>query len=476
MSTNDLLTDLRAKRAHATARMTQILDQSEQRDGKMLASEKREFDKINGQVAILDTQIEKFQSDVDAREEGNRRKAELGMFDAVPRSPDGMDGGRGHTYYRGGPHSYLRDLAYAAIGSHPRAPEANERLQRHGHEMEIDARANPNGIACRMLGGPAALEERAGLTTVTGAGGTFVPPIYLVADYVPLQRPHRPFADAITTQQLPHGTDSINIPKINTGTAVASQATQNTAVLETDLTDAYLTSPVVTIAGQQTVSLQLLEQSPISFDEVVLEDMVRALHAELDRQCINGSGASGQLQGLLNIPSFVTVAYTDASPTVPKLWSKLSLAIETVHANRFAPPTAIFMTPLRWAWFLAALDSTNNRPLVVPIEQGPYNALAVNTDPVSEGRVGSVGGIPVYVDPAIPSNLGAGTNQDPVIVLRTPDIFLWEGGVTTRALPQTLGNQLSILFQTYQYAAYLANRYVSASAAVNGTGTIAPAL
>jgi hypothetical protein len=133
------------------------------------------------------------------------------------------------------------------------------------------------------------------------------------------------------------------------------------------------------------------------------------------------------------------------------------------------------MTPLRWAWLVASEDS-QNRPLVVPNNQGPFNAYGINEIVESQGHVGSFAGLPVHVDAQIPTNLGAGTNQDPIIVLRAPDIYLYEGALTTRALPQTLGNRLSVLFQVYEYAAYIANRYTAASAAVNGTGTIQPTL
>ena len=80
----------------------------------------------------------------------------------------------------------------------------------------------------------------------------------------------------------------MNVPKLNTGTAVAPQYPQNTEVTETDLTDSWQSSNVVTIAGNQTVSQQLLDQSPVAFDAVVFRDLVAAFAQETDAAVLNG--------------------------------------------------------------------------------------------------------------------------------------------------------------------------------------------
>ena len=49
-----------------------------------------------------------------------------------------------------------------------------------------------------------------------------------------------------------------------------------------------------------------------------------------------------------------------------------------------------------------------------------------------------------------------------------------EGPTMVRALPQTLGNQLSILLQVYRYVVVFGNRYPDATAVVGGTGLVTP--
>jgi hypothetical protein len=49
-----------------------------------------------------------------------------------------------------------------------------------------------------------------------------------------------------------------------------------------------------------------------------------------------------------------SVTYTTSTPTVAGVYSKVADGIRQVHEGIFLPPSAIFMHPRRWAWFLAA--------------------------------------------------------------------------------------------------------------------------
>jgi len=82
--------------------------------------------------------------------------------------------------------------------------------------------------------------------------------------------------------------------------------------------------------------------------------------------------------------------------------------------------------PLRWAWFLASLDS-QNRPLIVPQGQPGFNAIALQNRVAPEALVGNIQAIPVVASASIPTTNGAGTNEDVIGVLSTDQIKLWEG-------------------------------------------------
>jgi hypothetical protein len=76
----------------------------------------------------------------------------------------------------------------------------------------------------------------------------------LMDQYIELARPGGAFANLVQRQPLPGGTDSVNIPKILTGTSVGIQAADNQPVVDVDLTDTSINAPVRTISGQQGVA------------------------------------------------------------------------------------------------------------------------------------------------------------------------------------------------------------------------------
>lgn len=314
-------------------------------------------------------------------------------------------------------------------------------------------------------------QERA----VGSSGNTFAPPLWLVDEFVKLARAGRTTADLCQQNDLPSGVSSINLPTVATGTTTAVQATQNTSVSNTDMTVSSVSSGITTISGQQQVSMQLLQQSGIPFDEVILGDLVASYAAQIDGQVIAGSGASGQLSGITTIAGTNAVTYTQASPVFAgsgQFYSQILNAIQAVYTNRFLAPDVIVMHPRRWNWVLAALDG-QNRPLVVP--NGPaFNQPAVTGGPAAEGYSGTLAGIPVYVDPNIPTNGGAGTNQDEVFVMRREDLWLFESPLQSASFDATYANQATILFRVLAYSAFIPNRYPKAISIISGTGLVTP--
>jgi HK97 family phage major capsid protein len=362
-----------------------------------------------------------------------------------------------HVYQRGGRTSYFRDLTTISLNREGRSG-ALERMERNRREVEVDVReAQARG------------EVRA-LTTVDGAGGDFVPPLWMVNEFIALARAGRVTADRVRQQALPAGTDSINVPRLATGTAVAEQTTQNTAVQNTDATTSSLAATVTTLAGQQVVSVQLVEQSPINLDDILLADLAADYAIKLDTFVLSNNSA-GKL-GILNVSSINSVTYTDGTPTVPELYPKIADAVQQIHTGRFMPPDAIIMHPRRWAFFLASFD-TASRPLVTPYAGG-MNVVGETGGVVSQGYVGTLQGLPVYVDPNIPINLGAGTNEDRIIVARFDDLILWEGNARSEAFRETYANQLSVLLRFYNYVAFTGGRYPKAISVISGTGLVTP--
>lgn len=300
----------------------------------------------------------------------------------------------------------------------------------------------------------------------------FVPPLWLVDQYIDLPRFGRQTANLCRNMPLPSGTDSINLPKVATGTATGVQTADAGSVTSTDMTDTFVNAPVRTIAGQEDVALQLLDQSPVAFDEIVFNDLIADYNMRLDIQVINGSGSSGQHTGILNVSGINAITYTDATPTLPEMYPSFAQGASKIFKNRKLPATAAVVLPSVWYWATAQLDTTN-RPLIVPPQVG-WNPAGTQMDlATGEGPAGMLSmGLPAYLDGNLPTNLGAGTNETRTIIARFLDLYLWEGALQTRVLQEVLSGTLQVRFQVYAYSAFMANRRPEAISVVSGTGMV----
>ncbi|WP_448222451.1 phage major capsid protein [Gordonia iterans] len=410
-----------------------------------------EFRKFTAEIKEKDSEIAAFDERIAELSEEIERDAKLSEGAAAVRRAQARAQvlTEARTYEKGNGRSYLQDVMRKQLNLDADGT-AGERLARHAMEVRTD-------------------KEYRDLDRTDGTGGYFVPPAWLLDQFASLARAGRAVANVVTSQPLPGGTDSINIPKVLTGTETGVQTADNTAITETDLTDTSVNAPVRTIAGHQDVSLQLLDQSPVNFDQVVFSDLVADYATKVDQQVIGGSGTSGQVLGIRSTVGIETVTVADADPRL--LYAKLADAVQRVHTQRFQPPTVIAMHPRRWAALQAATD-TNGRPILPQSSANPSNAIGTLGEVASEGVVGSLHGLPVVTDPNIPTTVS--TTQDVVLVLRASDLLLFESGIRTRVLPEVGAKNLTVGLQVYGYIAFTAGRYPKSIVEVGGAGLVAP--
>ncbi len=412
-------------------------------------------DNATAAVDAAQAEVARYQSEIQEEERMSALQAQV--RETAPRPTGGARVTSEPEVYRRGDHttSYFRDLTRAQTRTGTGIAEAGERLIRNSRRFADEVRnASP--------------EQVRALSTTDGAGGDFVPPLWLINQFIELARPGRVTADLVNGQVLPGGTDIISLPRLATGTAVAQQATQNTALQNTDATTNSVSAQVVTVGGLQSLAQQLLDQSPINMDEILLEDLASDYAVKADVFVISNSGTN--VNGILNAGGTASNVTATTLTGAGSVWSKLAEAIATIHTTRFMPPTAIVMHPRRWAFFLSSVDASG-RPLVTP---DALNPLAFQNGVVSAGRVGTMQGLPVYTDPNLPTNLGAGTNQDPILLMRERDILFYESTPRAEASIQPGFNTLTVTLRFYRYAAIHAQRFPKSIAVLNGVGLVAP--
>jgi HK97 family phage major capsid protein len=217
------------------------------------------------------------------------------------------------------------------------------------------------------------------------------------------------------------------------------------------------------------MSTQLFEFSNPGMDEILFRDLARDYATKLDVQVISGSGSSGQLLGLRIVSGINAITYTSGSPTAALLFSSIANAVSQV-TGAFGTPDTIAMHPRRWAYLLASSDSTGR-----PLFNGNFNAMGNGDNAISDGSAGSLMGLRVIVDPNLPTNIGAATNQDVVLVYDSSQIFLWEEGAPRTRVFEDIGSgTLTVRLRVHGYAALMANRLPTMISAIGGTGLVAP--
>jgi hypothetical protein len=124
---------------------------------------------------------------------------------------------------------------------------------------------------------------------------------------------------------------------------------------------------------------------------------------------------------------------------------------------------------------LGALDS-QNRPLVVPEVNSASNAVGVcSLSRRPRAAVGTMRGLPVFLDANIPITLGTGTNEDLIIVARFRDDLLFEDPVPTVAVYEgVLSANLQVRILCHGYFAFTFARYAKANPIISTIGLNTP--
>lgn len=433
------------------ARIDSIIDSVEQRgDADLTDAESAELAQLRSDVAANDEARASLSSRIaDLEQRAADREAARAAAAALP-TPVVRVGSEARTYRPDVEHSFFADL-YAQTFRQGDVAGAEQRLQRHGLETRDVTVSTFNGL---------------------------VPPRYLLDQFAPLARSGQPFLNALNDRPLPADGVSLVIPRVTTGSAAAMTA-EAAGFNEQDMVTTDLTVSVNLVTAQQDVSRTLFMRGGSVVDQVIFPDLLAALAVATDVSAINGNGTAPQHRGILQVAGINAVTFTSGSPTVALFWPKLADAVQRINALRFAPATAIFMHPRRWGWVASAVETTTGRPVFEFQNQPPGYAtnsvIGLGVAAQYGQIVGSLMGLPVITDANIPTNLGAGTNEDIVIVARTTDVLLWDSPEMTFSFEQTMSTSPGqVRLAAGKFQAFTAGRYPAAISTIGGTGLIAP--
>jgi hypothetical protein len=366
-------------------------------------------------------------------------------------------GAEERTYNRGNDRKgsqFVRDITQQFLY---RNMEAEQRLLRHMQEERVER----SQYLTRAAG--------------TGAFAGLTVPQYLTDMYAPAVAALRPFADACNHHDLPSDGMTVNISRITTATSAALQASENTAVSETNIDDTLLTENVQTAAGQQTLSRQAIDRGT-GVEEIVMDDLFRRYATALDSTLINTATT-----GL----AAVSASQTYTTPvTAPGTYSQIIGAAATVETTLlgWAQPDLVVMHPRRWYKLLSAVGP--NWPMIYGTNPAdPVQASGMNSGlGYAKGIRGTLAnGMRVCVDANVSTVCLAtaltGGTQDQIYVVPSQECHLWEdpqAPVFIRA-EQPAAASLGVLLVLYGYFAYTFRRFTNATVNINGAALVPPA-
>jgi hypothetical protein len=203
---------------------------------------------------------------------------------------------------------------------------------------------------------------------------------------------------------------------------------------------------VSTISGQVDVSRHLFKLSNPSIDAAITDDLSRAHAQALDVEIANGTASSGRTRGLLNWSGILSVSgtVTNASTFLASLWAAYSqLAYGSGYGAANAEGYVTILHPRRAAWLAAGVSGT------LP----PGTSLVPGQLVVSAG---------------VPSNLGAGTNEDVALVVEKSQVVLLSSAVSVRVYEEVLSSTLTVRVQAARVGFAVLVKNATAIAKVTG--------
>lgn len=199
-----------------------------------------------------------------------------------------------------------------------------------------------------MMGGKAKfarLEVKTAIVNATGQNQPLVPDMRVPGIITPPQR-------LFTVRDLmPVGRTSSNLIQYtkenvftnNAGPQYSSPAYENVTKPESGITFTLANAPVVTLAHWIPVSRQVLDDAP-QLQSYVNGRLMYGLKLEEEDQLLNGSGASGNISGLLTSGNFTAYNRTTAGDTKIDV---LRRSITQAALSEY-PVDAIVMNPADW--------------------------------------------------------------------------------------------------------------------------------
>jgi HK97 family phage major capsid protein len=258
----------------------------------------------------------------------------------------------------------------------------------------------------------------------TGNNAGLIPTRQLTEIINPLSNADRPAVDSISRGVLPDAGMTFEIPKI-TAVPVVQVEPEADAIIETGMTNSFLSVDVKKYAGGQTFSVELLDRSsPAFFDELV-KQMEYAYALATDNAVLNGLATGGTDGG-------------NRTMTADNLLDFVSDAGVSIYTSTLGTAQNILVSPAQWGAIQNLADAGR------PIYQNLIGNFNQAGDLASNRLLGNLLGLNFRVDRAL-----SGTGDNTIMIVN-PDSYTWYESPRVRLQTNVaLNGQIEVSYYGY---------------------------
>jgi HK97 family phage major capsid protein len=258
----------------------------------------------------------------------------------------------------------------------------------------------------------------------TGNNAGLIPTRQLTEIINPLSNADRAAVDSISRGVLPDAGMTFEIPKI-TAVPVVQVETEADAIIETGMTNSFISVDVKKYAGGQTFSVELLDRSsPAFFDELVRQ-MEYAYAAATDNAVLNGLATGGTDGG-------------NRTMSADNLLDFISDAGVSIYTNTLGTAQNILVSPAQWGAIQNLADAGR------PIYQNLIGNFNQGGDLASNRLLGNLLGLNFRVDRQL-----SGTGDNTIMVVN-PDSYTWYESPRVRLQTNVaLNGQIEVSYYGY---------------------------
>jgi HK97 family phage prohead protease len=236
----------------------------------------------------------------------------------------------------------------------------------------------------------------------------------------------RGFVDALSRETLAAQGMTFELPRINTAPTVAL-TNEAAGPSETDMATAYISVDVKKFAGQQTVSVELIDRSSPAFFSELVRQMEFAYSKATDAYAVTRASATA------------TTSTAKAGATAANYLAFFANAAKNCYTGSLGFARNVAVSPDVWAEIMGLND--NGRPIY--IASNPENAGGALSP---QALRGNVAGLDLYVSRSL-----SGTGDGSIYVINPDALTFYESARLTLQTNVIASGQISVMY--YGYAA-----------------------